>query len=109
MENYWAQGEGVDSGVCVSREEFFSLQRRRSPIGVKMYDEPGTRPAAKQGELSLSRGFSPTFSLTLSKVCPLGSGTLSLSRLLDRVRSKALGCNLSLQPFNTFLFLILLI
>lgn len=63
MENYWAQGEGVDSGVCKQGGVFFSfsLQRRRSPIGVKMYDEPGTRPAAKQGELSLSRGFSPTF------------------------------------------------
>lgn len=64
MENYWAQGEGVDSGVCVSREEFFSLflfKGRRSPIGVKMYDEPGTRPAAKRGELSLNCGFSPTF------------------------------------------------
>lgn len=34
MENYWAQGEGVDSGVCVSREEFFfsfSLQREKIP------------------------------------------------------------------------------
>lgn len=32
VENDWPQGEGVDSGVCVSREEFFfsfSLHREK--------------------------------------------------------------------------------